>query len=275
MNIQSYFRKQVAITSEHGSWVFLLSPLLIGLFAGHSWTTAAVYLVIASLAGFLIRQPITIAVKAYSGRRSKRDLPAARFWIVVYSLVGLLGVYGLVRKGFAPLLVLIVPGAFVFAWHLSLIYRRAERRQMEVEIVASGVLALVAPAGFWIGKGVLNPLGWWLWLLTWFQSAASIVHAYLRLNQRELEEVPDVSRRIQMGRRSLLYTGFNAGATILLSLNGVLPTWLFIPYLLQFGETVWGTFRPAVGVKPTHIGLRQLGVSTTFTILFILAWNLQ
>lgn len=275
MKIRSYFKKHVAITGEHGSWVFLFSPLLIGLFVGDSWSMAAIYLIMASLAGFLIRQPITVFVKILSGRRSNRDLPAARFWILVYGFLGTLAVLGLVKSGFAFLLVLVVPGMVVFAWHLRLVYHRAERRQMEVEIVASGVLALSAPAGYWIGKGVLHPLGWWLWVLTWVQSAASIVYAYLRLKQRGLRSIPAVAERLGMGRRALLYAGFNVGATVVLAILGILPTLVFVPYLLQGIETLWGVFHPAAGVKPTKIGFRQLGVSILFTILFILTWNIS
>lgn len=272
-DIRSYFKKHVALTSEHGSWVFLFSPLIIGLFAGHSWNQNTIYLLAAALGGFLIRQPITIIIKSLSGRRSKRDLPAAWFWVLIYSLIGLLGVWGLIRNGFAFLLILAIPGVLVFAWHLHYVYQRAERRQMEIEIVASGVLALAAPAGFWIGKGGPHPAGWWLWVLTWLQSASSIVHAYMRLRQRELDQVPPIIERLQIGQRALLYTGFNVLLAGVLSVTGILPSWLFAPYLLQWGETLWGTYRPAVGIKPSAIGFRQLAVSTLFTILFVLAWN--
>ena len=81
---RTLFRRTIALPTDHGSWVFLLSPLLIGLFAGGRWTPAIVPLVVAALATFLLRQPVTIAVKAYSGRRSRRDLPAAVFWILIY-----------------------------------------------------------------------------------------------------------------------------------------------------------------------------------------------
>ena len=84
-----FFVRHIALPQDHGSWVFLFSPLLIGLFAAQSFTIASLILVIAALAAFLLRQPASIMVKAYSGRRSSRDLPIARFWIVVYSLIGL------------------------------------------------------------------------------------------------------------------------------------------------------------------------------------------
>lgn len=270
---QTVLVRHIALPQDHGSWVFLLSPLLIGLFAGGDWSLASGFLVLASLAGFLIRQPLTIAVKAYSGRRSKRDLRPAQFWIIVYSLTGLVSFGGLVVLGFGYLAVLAIPGIPVFAWHLYLVSRRAERRQMGIELVASGVLALTAPAAFWVGLGYPDPYGWFLFVLVWLQSAASIVYAYLRLEQRSLPGIPDLRMRLRMALRALLYTSFNLIIVTTLSRTRILPPLLPIPYALQWVETIWGTLNPAVGVKPVRIGIRQLIVSTLFTFLFILAWN--
>lgn len=266
------FLRHVALPSDHGSWVFLLSPLLIGLFAGGSWSVATIYLVIAALAAFLIRQPVTIAVKVYSGRRNRRDLAAAWFWIAVYSLIGAVGLVGLLMQGFAYLFILALPGIPVFIWYLYLVSKRAERRRMGVEIVGSGVLAMAAPAAYWIGVTSLDPLGWLLLALTWLQSAASIVHAYLRLDQRELVLVPDIKNRLKMGRRALIYTTFNLIFVAALALISLVSPLLPFPYALQWGETIWGTLKPAIGLRPTTIGFRQLFVSSLFTLLFILTW---
>jgi hypothetical protein len=270
------FVRHIALPQDHGSWVFLFSPLLIGLFAAQSFTFASLILIIAALAAFLARQPASILVKAYSGRRSARDLPAARFWLAIYGLVGLAALAALVYMGFVYLLYLAIPGLAVFAWHLYLVSRRAERRQMGVEIVASGVLALAAPAALWVGRGYPDPQGWVLFGLVWLQSAASIVYAYLRLEQRGLPSQPDRATAMRMGRRALLYTSFNLLLVTGLAIAGFLPQLLPLPYALQWAETVWGSFfRPAVGYKPTTIGFRQLGVSSLFTLLFILTWNLS
>jgi hypothetical protein len=272
----SLLNRHIALPQDHGSWVFLFSPLLIGLFAAPAFSTDSLILVIASLAAFLLRQPASIAVKVYSGRRSSRDLPAALFWIGAYSLLGLIALALLVYRGFGDLLYLAIPGVLVFAWHLYLISRRAERRQMGVEIVASGVLALAAPAALWVGLGQPDPLGWALFALTWLQSAASIVYAYLRLEQRTLAGPPDRRTTWQMSRRALLYTTFNLLLVSGLSISGLLPSLLPLPFAVQWAETIWGAFfRPAIGFKPTAIGLRQLAVSSLFTLLFILAWNIS
>jgi hypothetical protein len=61
---------------------------------------------------------------------------------------------------------------------------------------------------------------------------------------------------------------------VICSILGWLTPLIFIPYALQWVETIWGTLNPAIGIKPTKIGLRQLIISTLFTILFIITWNI-
>ena len=277
----SYFRKQIFLPQEHGSWVFILSPLLIGLFAGNRFNNcASAALIFSAMAAFLIRQPVTMAVKAYSGRRAKDDLPATRFWIAVYGLMILTALIGLIREGFGYILFLAIPGIPVFAWHLWLVSRRQERKRAGVEMLATGVLSLAAPAAYWIGVGGYDPVGWWLWILVWLQTAASIVYAYLRLEQRNLVEIPARRDLWRMGFRACAYTTFNLAVSLALgpgvsTLLGtsVLPRFLFIAYLVQWSETTWGIFHPAVGWKPTRIGIRQLIVSVLWTILFIVTWR--
>jgi hypothetical protein len=265
-------QRHVALPPDHGAWVFLLSPLLIGLFAGRSFGLPSLFLVLASLAAFLLRQPAAFLVKIYSGRRERRDLSTAWFWLATYGLVGGLALGGLIWQGFSYLMILALPGIPVFAWHLFLVSRRAERRQLGVELVGCGVMALAAPAGYWIGAGRPELLGWLLFSLVWLQSAASIIYAYLRLDQRKWEVIPPVFQRLRMARRPLLYAGFNLAIAILLSASRVVPPLLPLPFALQFGETVWGSLVPAAGFRPTKIGWRQLFVSSLFTVLFILAW---
>ena len=270
----TYFRKQIFLPQDHGSWVFIFSPMLVGIFAGVHFSTASLFLAIAAVSAFLLRQPITMAVKAYSSRRPRTDLPAARFWIIAYCAIILLALIGLRRFGFGNVLLLAVPGAPVFAWHLWLVSKREERRQVNVEIIATGVLALAAPAAYWVGIGRYDPLGWWLWILTWFQNTASIVYAYLRLEQREWEEVPSQSELWRAGLRAFAYTTFNLVASFLLGLASLVPRFIFLPYLIQWMETLWGILHPAVKWRPVRIGIRQLIVSILWTILFIVTWRL-
>jgi len=253
--------------------VFILSPLLIGIFAGGTFTDASFNLFMAAMSAFMLRQPMSMIVKMYAGRRSREDMPAARFWAAVYGGIALLALIGLVLKGFGYVLYLAVPGVPVFAWHLWLVNRRAERRQAGIEILATGVLSLTAPAAFWVGIGQYAPAGWWLWLLTWLQSAASIVHAYLRLEQREQAKGLERTEMWKAGKRAVLYTSFNLVFSLVLGFVDLLPRFIFVPYLLQWMETLWGVTHPASGWKPARIGIRQLIVSILWTILFVVFWR--
>ena len=78
-------------------------------------------------------------------------------------MLALAGGAALALQGFWYLLLLAIPALPVFGWHLWLVSRRRERRQPGVEIVGAGVLALAAPAAYWVGRGAPEPLGWWLW----------------------------------------------------------------------------------------------------------------
>ena len=107
------------------------------------------------------------------------------------------------------------------------------------------------------------------------QTAASIVYAYLRLEQRELAEVPAGSELWKMGLRAFTSTTFNLVFVLTLGLASILPRFLFLPYLVQWSETAWGIFHPAIKWKPVRIGMRQLVVSILWTILFIITWRLE
>ena len=266
------WQRHIAIPVEHGSWVFLFSPLLIGLFLGKTVGAGSLLLGLAVLMGFLIRQPVTIAVKAYSGRRPRSELAPARFWIILYVLLGGVTVFWLVTLGYSYVLWLVIPAIPVFGWHLWLVSKRAERKKPGVEIVASGVLALAAPAAYWVGSGGYLPTGWLIWGLCWLQAAGSITYTYLRLEQRGLPYRPSVSDRLRLGKRSLLYNSFSLFVSLGLAYAQWVPTLLPLAFGVQWLETLWGVLNPAFGVKPTKIGIRQLVVSSIFTAVFIIAW---
>ena len=107
--MHSIFRRHIALPQDHGSWVFLFSPLAIGLAAGRAFTPAALAVIVGALAAFLLRQPITIAIKIFTGRRPRNELPAALIWAGMYGAVGLLAVLALLSGGFGFILWLGVP----------------------------------------------------------------------------------------------------------------------------------------------------------------------
>ena len=234
--MKRYLIGHIALPQDHGAWVFILSPLLIGGFAGGSFNSGTVNLFLTAMAVFLVRQPMTILVKVLSGRRSKEDLAPARFWIVAYILVASLGITSLFTQGYSFQLLIAGLGLPVFVWHLWLVSRRSERRQAGVEIAATGILSLAAPSAFWIGQTGYSPSGWWLWILAWLQASASIIYAYLRLGQRDLSMDEVMKNLWRLESRAFIYSNFNLVFTLTSGWAGYIPRWIFVPYLLQWLE---------------------------------------
>ena len=274
MSSPRIWRKHYALPAEHGAWIWWIGPLLIGAAAGGDPNPLLLLLALTALAAFLLRQPTTIAVKALSGRRTRDELRPALIWSAIYLAFASVGILLLVMAGQARLLLLALPGVLIFSWHLWLVSRRQERQQPGVEIIAAGALALTAPAAYWISGGASDLEAWLLWGLTWLQSAASIVHVYIRLKQRHLTLVPEMDERIRMGRRSLLYNGFNQLVSIGLAGAGWVPAMVPLAFGVSSVDAVEGVLRPAVGVAPRRIGLRQLLVSSAFVLLMVFAYML-
>jgi hypothetical protein len=273
MQLTQLFRRRVALPSDHGSWVFLLSPLLIGLFTGGRWSTVSSYLVVAALAGFLLRQPVTVAIKIASGRRPRQELPAAAFWIAIYAGIGLLHVAGLTMRGFGYILYLPLLGVPVFAWYLYLVAQHRERRQIVIELAATAVLSLSATAGFWIAQGRPSAMGWFLAFLVWLQTAASIVQVYLKLQQRQWKPRMDSRDRWSAALPAVGLSSTNLLLVAALCAAGFLSSWLFLAFVPQWLAALQGVRQPARTLRPTDIGLRQLLISAVFILLFLLSWQ--
>jgi hypothetical protein len=270
----SLWRKQYALPAEHGSWIWWLGPLFIGLAAGGRVDLDAALLLLAALCGFLIRQPATILVKAISQRRPREDWKPASFWIAIYGLIGASAVWALIAAGFSQIVLLAIPGVPVFAWHLWLVSRRAERGQMGIELVGAGVLALAAPAGYWIAGGMDGRIPWILWALTWLQAAASIVFIYLRLEQRKLKVAAPAAERWRQGGRTIIYHTFNLAVSLSLALLGWTPWFVPVAFGLMLLDALEGVARPPIGAQPRAIGMRQLGASALFAVVMAIGYRL-
>ena len=226
------------------------------------------------MSAFMIRQPMTVYVKAISGRRPKSDLAPARFWLLIYGSISALALTALILQGFGFVLYLAIPGAPVFAWHLWLVSQRKERKQAGIEIIATGVLSLAAPAAYWVALGELRSA----WLVALGMDMAAIIREHcLRISQARTTRIEShdlkTGKLWRMGKRALLYTSFNLFASLMLGWANIIPQLIFIPFLFQWLETLWGITHPSIGWKPTRIGIRQLIVSTFWTILFIICWR--
>jgi hypothetical protein len=260
------------LPAEHGAWTWWLGPLLVGIAAARCPGWDAAILLVAALASFLVHQPSAIAVRALAGRRPKTDLAPALFWVGVHGLVALAAVVVLVLRGHTRFVWLLTLGLPFFAFHLGLIYRKTERRQMIVEMLGAGVMALWAPAAYWVGGGIDYPEPWILWVLTWAQSMAAIANVYLGLEQRRWPDIPRPAERLRAGRRTLAHHTLGLLLAVAFAAGGLAPWLTLAAFAVVFGDAADSVLRPMLGAWPTQIGIRQLVSTTLFVFLMVVAY---
>ncbi len=269
------FQKHIALPQQHGAWALWLGPFTIGLGVSPALKPDLLWLVLASVGGFLGLQPLTHLVKVVAGRRPQTDLTPAIFWSAVYGVLTGIGLLGLLMTGHSFVLGLGLVALPVLAWQLWLVARRAERGQMGVELIGAGVLALAAPAAYWVNSEGTPAVGGWLFVLCWLQAAGAIVYIYLRLEHRRLNVLPAWPERLRLGRRALLYNVGNVIIVTALAAAQAVPWGVIVPFVALALETVYGgLLRPGIGAKPVTIGIRQVLVTAVFTVLMIVAYRI-
>ncbi|MBI4670831.1 MAG: YwiC-like family protein [Chloroflexi bacterium] len=267
------FFKIYVLPPEHGGWFLLLGPFLFGALAAAQPNADLIVLFLFALASYIARQPLTIFVKALSGRRAKSDARPARWALGAVGMIAALLLLVLILRGYAFLLWLGIPAGLVVAWQLWLVTQR-EERQIGIELIGAGTLALSAPAAYWGSIGAMTPTGWWLWGLAWLYAASSIVYVYLRLTQRKDKERKEMRELLRDGRRTLLYAGTSVGLTVALALLQFVPPFTPLPFTLALLHYLYGITHPCVGAKPLHIGAEQsLATSVFYLVLGIVFSN--
>jgi len=260
------FFKIYVLPPEHGGWFLLLGPFLLGALTAAQPHAALFVLLLFSLITYIARQPLTLLVKALSGRRAKSDVRPALLALIGTGALAALLLGILLWRGYTFLLWLGIPAALVMAWQLWLVVQR-EERQLGIELVGAGMLALAAPAAYWVSVDAMTPTGWWLWLLAWLYAASAIVYVYLRLKQRRLKEMPSRAEQWRAGRRTLLYIGTAILFTAALAFGQWVPALTPFIFALAGAHFVYGITHPCVGVKPVRIGLEQSFAALLFYVL--------
>ncbi len=165
----------------------------------------------------------------------------------------------------------------VLMWQMALVYRHEERHNLWVEVAGAAVLALAAPAGYWVASAATEATltGWLLWLLCALQGFGAIVYIYLRLAHRRLPRAPMWPARWRMALPTVAINSANVLIVVALATAGLIPFAVIAPFLLMLGEALYGgLWCVGVGVKPVVIGVRQVAVTALFSLVLILAYRL-
>ena len=260
-----YFRKQLVIPTEHGSWSWLLVPYFVGLLVAEAFNLPSFLVLLGGLAGFLMRQPATAWMRIRAGRGRRSDEPQALGWTLGLGLLAALSLVGLLALGRAVLLWLLAPLAVVLAFYLLAAFQQRSRlRALWMELAGAVGLAAMAPAAYAAARAELDGVAWALWGLMAGQNALGVLYVRLR--------IADTHGR-PMARRSIVA---GHGAVLLLVIAGAALDYLPWPALLPFAgflaRSVWAAarVRPVGSIK--RFGFMEVGVEMIGGILAVIGY---
>lgn len=271
---REFFKKRIAVPPEKGAWVWLLGPMAAGLAAAPGFTVDTLVILIGAFAGYMLRQPATLAVKGLRRSNGAADRPIIVAWCAIYGTVSLAAGAWLLGRGHLWVLGLAAPGALLFARHLWLVSKNDERHRIGMDLAAAGMLALTGPALLLAHDTQSWDIAAALWLVLWLQASGSIVHMFLRLEQRRLKEMPAVRER---WRRGAVPAAHHAGNVVLACVAGAFGAapWLVVPaFAVTLVEGILAVQNPPVGHTPRQLGMRQLWVSSAFMVLVAIGYML-
>lgn len=250
----------IALPTEHGGWGFLLEPILLGLLAAFSW--AGMALSVATVAGFLLRQPLkSLMIERRRGRRS----PRARLALNVSLLYAGIGAAGL---GMAlwlagwgwllpPLLALPLFGAFLY-YDLT-----QPGRTLIAEITAPvGLASVAASMGLMAGWDLWPSLALWLILTARAVPAVLYVRARIRLER---------GRPTDLRLPTLAHAAALLGIALLVGVGGA-PWLALIPFALLLARCWHGLSPRRWQTSIKAVGFMELGLGILTMMMVGAGW---
>lgn len=250
----------IALPIEHGSWGFVLEPLVAGLIVAFS--PAAPFIAVMVMGAFLSRQPLKIF---FADRMAKRDLPqtaVALRYALIYASVAAIGFLGTLylapAKAFLPLVVVAPLAALQ-------IYYDASRKSRELlpeltgAISAASTAAILALADNWTLASAFA-----LWAIFAARTIPSIL--YVR-NRLRLEKGKTFSQIVPFAAHLLALVVVSALAYYNFS---SLPVVAMFAFLLARGAVGLSKYRKKI--KAMRIGIWEVVYGTLVVISVVIGY---
>jgi hypothetical protein len=252
------------IPHEHGAWVILYAPLLIGFGAALHGTVPIKWLLLtlAVMGAFLAREAAGLLLRG-------RGKAGTGFWLAIYAAAWLAG--GLPLLLLCHLSSLLWIGALMvilFALHSLLLVRGRLDRSQWGEILGVGALTLTAPAAYSVATAALDFRAWLVWAGCLLYFSGPIFYVKMLLAAAKSRRAWSEEKRREIGRDTFIYHALLA-ITLLgvaLRIGGDSALWLGAAYL----PTLLRAFYRAVKLTPELPPLKRIGIQETLHALWFM-----
>lgn len=237
--------RPIALPTEHGGWVLLFAPIILGLV--RSWSVAGVCLAIAALFAFLTRQPLRLAWLDIKRHKRYPRTSIALGFAGIYGLVALVALTAaiLLAKGpfWPPLIASCVLGILQSTFDFQ-----GQGRKALPEVAGALALSLLTPAIILIGGGSVEVAAILAMLIS-MQLIGAVLYAGARLHKGRGQAV----------------TVAPTLAFHVLGLLGALAfarsPWVITTFAIVLVRALWGLSPRAKALPTPLVGLQELGYS--------------
>lgn len=232
---------QVVLPTEHGSWGFLLEPIVASLAVAFSaagaWIAAAVF------GAFMARRPLQILINIW--RRGDPNLiaPVAANFLAAFSILlagGLIGAVIISGPGSLVPLAAVVPLAVFQLW-----YEAARPGRQLLAELSGGIVMAATAASIALAAGMTWAAAAGLWFIFAARFLPSVL--YVR-NRLALEKGKPMSFAVPIGAH-----GLALAAAAILAGSGIIP-------LLPVGIFLLLFVRACVGLSPVRRRIKAMKI---------------
>jgi nitrous oxidase accessory protein len=254
------------IPKEHGAWVVLFVPMIIGASVAGRFTPNVWYLALSALGGLLSYVPVqTILRQLFVAPQGREKLRAAMFWAAADLGISALFVVPLFVQKFWLLWAIGLVAALAFLGNFILVRRFAKSIWSDLLSVLG--LTLGAPGAYYVTAGTLDQTAAVLWLLNFLFFGGGIVYVHMKLRVSAMKGSGlSLAEKFSLGKMNLIYHCFVfAIVGILVALNFT-PVFAMVAFVPMTIHAIYGTFKLSHTVRFKNLGLVLLVHALAFAL---------
>lgn len=263
------------LPKEHGSWVMLIVPLLLGFSLAPGWDWRGIILIVAAFGFFLVRTPLATLVK--TRKRKQTDRTYLWRWTAIYGgITGLAGGWLVFVEGLWWLVLIGAVGASLILVNLWLVYKRQEMSVLS-ELLGIFGLALGAPMAYYVTSDILNNQAIMLWLINGLYFGSTVFYVKLKVRQQPRKPIPPMLKvRLADAQAGLIYQVGSLLAVIGLAILGEIPFLLPLAFLPATFKVFYGSiwhWQDRKTLSLPRLGVIEIIHAVIFVILVLVSFQ--
>lgn len=261
------------VPGDHGAYVMLLVPLLIGTIAGAMQRNInfqflpVILLILTMVAGFFVYEPLDKLTKANINPVVRQQ---AKLWLAIYAAIGV--ITGLMLLLIWQKWALLLFGCAELLPMVAYLISKKWRKQRSLPVRLAGIAGLVLsePAAYYIVTNRIDGLAIGLWVanVLYFGSQLFYVRAWFEAKKQLKQGLPPVPAWLLRATFIFLALGF----LILIGfvVTQILPWQVLLAFAPLAVKLAMGLRKPPINIPLIRIGLFELVQSLIFALLLLL-----